>query len=82
MPAPVKPCPAQFSETTIESLIRNQNREQWIPQKCELCGQSVGARQLMGKWIPEPHWPSVRYLPRTRPAQSRAGRKPTPAAAS
>jgi len=59
MPNPVKPCAGSFSPGTIELLIANVGRAQWLPQTCELCGQLVGARLEKGVWTPEPHWPSV-----------------------
>ena len=72
MPVPAKPCPGTFSEATTQLLAKNANRAQWLPHTCELCGQQVGAKVAFGKWSPEPHWPSVRYAPRTRRIDKRA----------
>lgn len=65
MPVTVKPCDGRFSDELQEVLIRNRNREQWAVHSCELCGAAVGAVQVHGKWVPEQHWPSVTYPPRT-----------------
>jgi hypothetical protein len=61
MPIPVKPCDGRFSNDLQEVLNRNRNREQWAVHTCQLCGTSVGAVQIHGKWVPEQHWPSVTY---------------------
>jgi hypothetical protein len=65
MPLSVKPCDGRFNDDLQEVLTRNRNREQWAVHTCELCGASVGAVQVQGKWIPEQHWPSVTYPPRS-----------------
>ena len=65
MPTPVKPCEGQFSNELQEVLTKNRNREQWATHPCELCGALVGAVQAHGKWVPEQHWHSVTYPPRT-----------------
>lgn len=65
MPIPLKPCDGRFSEDLQEILTRNRNREQWAVHPCQSCGTSVGAVQIHGKWVPEQHWPSVSYPPRT-----------------
>ncbi len=78
MPIPAKPCPGLFSEETITALTGNIDRAQWLDHPCALCGQQVGARIEKGKWLPEPHWPSVRYKERTRSGkQSPQRSKPT-----
>lgn len=65
MPIPVKPCGGQFSEELQALLTKNREREQWAVHTCQVCGASVGAVQVQGKWVPEQHWPSVTYPPRT-----------------
>jgi hypothetical protein len=69
MPIPVKPCDGRFSDDLQAVLTRNRNREQWAMHSCELCGASVEAVQVHGKWVPEQHWPSVIYPPRTAVAK-------------
>lgn len=64
MPSAVKPCAGQFSEELQEVLNRNSERAQWSTYACEICKVTVGAVQVRGKWVPEPHWPSVKYTPR------------------
>ena len=44
-----------------------------------ICGQQVGGRLVSGKWTPDQHWPSVRYVPRTKRAEKRT--RPQPAIA-
>ncbi len=66
MPTPAKPCAGTFSEETIQRLVKNDGHAQWLPQPCDLCGQQIGGRILAGKWIPDPHWPTVRYVPRAK----------------
>lgn len=61
MPTPLKPCDGQFSDDLQAVLTRNRNREQWAVHTCQRCGVSVGAVQVNGKWVPEQHWPSVKY---------------------
>jgi len=63
MPTPVKPCDGQFSEDLQTVLTRNRSREQWGLHTCQLCGASIGAVEVHGKWVPEQHWPSVKYPP-------------------
>ena len=65
MSIPVKPCEGRFSDDLLELLSKNRNREQWGIHKCEVCGASVGAQQVHGRWVPEQHWPSVIYPPRS-----------------
>ena len=69
MPLSVKPCDGRFSDDLQAVLTRNRNREQWAVHTCQLCGASVGAEQLHGKWVPEQHWPSVTYPPRNAVAK-------------
>jgi hypothetical protein len=64
MPIPVKPCEARFSDEVLEALSKNRDRAQWANHTCEVCGAAVGARLEKGKWVPEQHWPSVKYLSR------------------
>lgn len=77
MPTSVKPCDGQFSEDLQTVLIRNRNREQWAVHPCQVCGASVGAVQVQGKWVPEQHWPSVKY-PRRTPVAKRSDRSAPP----
>ena len=58
---PAKPCEGRFSDEVQEALSRNRERVQWANHTCEICGLAVGARQDRGKWVPEQHWPSVKY---------------------
>lgn len=60
MRGPVKPCSGRFSEELQAVLIQNKDRAQWAMHTCEVCGLSVGAVQVQGKWVPEQHWPSVK----------------------
>jgi hypothetical protein len=69
MPISVKPCDGLFSDDLQAILTRNRNREQWAVHSCQLCGASVGAVQVQGKWVPEQHWPSVTYPPRNSVAK-------------
>ena len=59
MRTPVKACNGRFSEETLQVLLKNVDRAQWLPHKCQQCDQLVGAKLEKGLWIPEPHWPSV-----------------------
>jgi CheY-like chemotaxis protein len=59
MRTPVKACNGRFSEETLQALLKNVDRAQWLPHKCQQCEQLVGAKLEKGLWIPEPHWPSV-----------------------
>lgn len=61
MPTPAKPCDGRFKEELQVVLSKNRNREQWGTYPCEMCGASVGVVAVHGKWVPEQHWPSVRY---------------------
>ncbi len=61
MPAPVKPCERSFGEELQAILNGNRDRAQWANHTCEVCGLAVGATQDRGKWVPEKHWPSVKY---------------------
>lgn len=65
MPIPVKPCEGRFSEEVLSSLGNDRGRSQWAVYTCEVCGAAVGAVQDKGKWLPEQHWPSVKYPART-----------------
>jgi hypothetical protein len=64
MPTPVKPCDGRFKDELQEVLTRNRDRDQWATHACEVCGVVVGAVKVQGKWVPEQHWPSVKYTPR------------------
>lgn len=78
MPTTVmKPCEGKLNEDLQEILTRNRNREQWGVHTCNLCGASVGAVQVQGRWVPEQHWPSVVYPPRNA-AVSRYSRNAAP----
>jgi hypothetical protein len=57
----VKPCDGRFSDEVQQVLSKNHDRAQWATYKCETCGAAVGAIQDRGKWVPEQHWPSVKY---------------------
>ncbi len=65
MPAPVKPCEGRFSEELQATLASNKDRVQWAVHPCEVCGVEVGATLDKGKWVPEQHWPSVKYPRKT-----------------
>jgi hypothetical protein len=73
MTIPVKPCDGRFSEDVQAVLIQNKDRAQWAVHTCEVCGAAAGAVQVHGKWVPEQHWPSVKYPPR-EPAAKRSSR--------
>ena len=64
MPIPAKPCEGRFSDEVLEMLNKNRDRDQWANHTCEVCGLSVGAKIEKGRWIPEQHWPSVKFQPR------------------
>ncbi len=64
MPIPAKACEGRFSDEVLELLTKNKDRDQWANHTCEVCGVSVGAKMEKGKWIPEQHWPSVKYVAR------------------
>lgn len=70
MPAPAKPCEGRFREDLQETLTQNRDRAQWANHRCEACGLEVGAVINKGVWIPEQHWPSVKYPVRT-PAEKK-----------
>jgi hypothetical protein len=72
MPIPAKPCEGRFSDEVQEVLSRNRDRAQWANYTCEVCGAAVGATQNRGKWIPEQHWPSVKYHSRNANDKKRA----------
>ncbi|HEY1986948.1 MAG TPA: hypothetical protein VGG85_16145 [Terracidiphilus sp.] len=61
MPIPAKACEGRFSEEVQEILTKNIDRAQWANHTCQVCGLSVGAKQDRGQWVPEQHWPSVKY---------------------
>ena len=61
MPIPAKPCEGRLSDETQLALTRNRNRDQFAIHTCEVCGVQVGAIHDRGKWVPEQHWPSVKY---------------------
>lgn len=77
MPTPVKPCDGRFSDDLQGVLTRNRDREQWAVYTCQVCGATVGAVQDKGRWVPEQHWPSVTYPPRT-PVPNRYNRSAAP----
>ncbi len=64
MPIPVKPCEGRFSDELIELISKNRDRSQWANHPCAVCGAMVGATQVKGQWVPEQHWPTVKYQPR------------------
>jgi hypothetical protein len=64
MPIAVKPCEGRFSDELQVVLTRNRDRDQWANHACEICGVTVGAKIDKGRWVPEQHWPSVKYQPR------------------
>jgi hypothetical protein len=70
MPTPLKPCDGDFSEELQEVLRKNRDRAQWADHPCQTCGFEVGAVQVKGRWVPAPHWPSVKY-----PVRKAAGEK-------
>lgn len=61
MPIPAKPCDGRFSDELQIVLTQNRNRAQWALYTCEVCGARVGVVQIQGRWVPEQHWPSVKY---------------------
>ena len=61
MPILTKPCAGTLSDETIELLRRNKHREQWSTHCCGTCGRLVGVETVMGKWMPERHWPTAKY---------------------
>ena len=73
MAIPIKACTGQFSVETIQLLIDNTGRAQWLSQTCVTCGQQVGAQLVAGKWVPEQHWPSIQYPARSRRIEKRKG---------
>jgi hypothetical protein len=72
MPLPAKPCEGRFSDEVQEVLNRNRDRDQWANHTCEICGVAVGAKLEKGKWVPEQHWPSVKYQPRNATEKKRS----------
>jgi CheY-like chemotaxis protein len=76
MKTPAKPCNGRFSDETVQALLKNVERAQWLPHTCELCGQLLGARLEKGHWVPEPHWPSV--VARRTSGSTAAPRKEAP----
>jgi hypothetical protein len=71
----VKPCEGRLSEATKLLLRTSRDRAPWGMHSCEVCGQKVGVAEVNGDWIPEKHWPSVRYISRkaNRPQQAKVG---------
>jgi hypothetical protein len=61
MPKPSKPCEGKLSDLTRSLLSTNRDREKWGIHPCQVCGQAVGVLQVKGVWVPETHWPSVKY---------------------
>ena len=75
MNTPAKACEGRFSEEVLGVLEKNRDRAQWANYACEVCGALVGAARDKGKWVPEQHWPSVKYSPRNaKKGNSSAGR--------
>jgi hypothetical protein len=74
MPIPAKPCDGRFSDELNEILTKNKDRAQWAVHTCEVCGVAVGAIQVQGKWVPEQHWPSVKYPARNATEKKRDSR--------
>jgi len=72
MPIPAKPCEGRFSDEVQLVLSRNRDRDQWANHPCEVCGVAVGAKIEKGKWVPEQHWPSVKYVPRDANGKKRS----------
>ncbi len=64
MPIPAKPCEGRFSDEVQAVLTGNKDRAQWANHTCEVCGVAVGAKLDRGIWVPEQHWPSVKYRSR------------------
>lgn len=76
MPTAVKPCEGRFSPEVIELLVKNRDRAQWANHPCEVCGLSIGATLDKGRWVPEQHWPTVKYLQhRTHEKKSKSAAK-------
>lgn len=73
MPLPVKPCEGRFADELQTTLSQNRDRAQWANHRCETCGLEIGAIFEKGRWVPEQHWPTVKYHPRSekKPAASR-----------
>jgi len=71
MPIPAKACEGRFSNEVQEVLSRNKDRSQWANHPCEVCGVAVGATLDKGKWVPEQHWPSVKYPSRNATEKKR-----------
>jgi len=71
MPAIAKPCAGHFSDDTVTALLADRDHAQWLMHACMQCSQQVGAHIEKGKWVPEAHWPSVRYVPRAKRAEKR-----------
>ncbi len=61
MPAPLKPCPGQFSDEVQQALLNDTDRARWKDHPCELCGQLVSAQLYKSRWEPDRHWKSVTY---------------------
>jgi len=61
MSIPAKACEGRFSDEVLGLLNNNRDRAQWANYNCEVCGVMVGATLEKGKWVPEQHWPSVKY---------------------
>ncbi len=74
MPTPAKPCDGRFSDELQAVIAQNIDRAQWATHPCEVCGVLVGAVQVQGKWVPEQHWPSVKYPVRNTGEKGRDNR--------
>jgi hypothetical protein len=72
MPSPAKPCEGRFSDEVQAVLKTNKDRAQWANHTCEVCGVAVGAALVQGKWVPEQHWPSVKYQSRNATEKKRS----------
>ena len=70
MSVPAKPCDGRFNDELQKVLTENKDRAQWAVHTCEVCGAAAGAVIVHGKWVPEQHWPSVKY-----PARNSAAKK-------
>jgi len=66
----LKVCEGRLGEEALSALSISRGRSQWATYVCEVCGSPVGVVEERGKWIPEKHWPSVKY-----PARNRSGQR-------
>jgi hypothetical protein len=87
MHIPAKACEGRFSDEVLEVLNKNRDRAQWANYTCEVCGVAIGAVRDKGKWVPEQHWPTVKYHARNggtvkKPSDRVAPESPAVAAGS